>query len=190
MKSNPLVIEHTCPWWLLFLFDNPLRRLIHDPLQILGGYVQAGGVVLDVGCGMGYFTLGLARLVGNSGRVIAADLQEGMLRGLRRRAEQAGLMERIRLLRCSRERIGVEESLDFALAFWMVHEVRQPERFLGEILAALRPGGRLLVVEPLIHVPARTFEQMVMRAERTGFQVEDRPRVRASRAVLLRKEGG
>ena len=64
---------HTCPWWLLFTFDNPLRRLVHNPQEILRPYVERGDTVLDVGCGMGSFTLGLAELVGKDGRVIAAD---------------------------------------------------------------------------------------------------------------------
>ena len=77
---------HTCPWWLLFTFDNPLRRLIHDPEKILAPYVESGDAVLDVGCGMGYFSLGLAKLVGPEGKVIAADLQPQMLAGLKKRA--------------------------------------------------------------------------------------------------------
>jgi 2-polyprenyl-3-methyl-5-hydroxy-6-metoxy-1,4-benzoquinol methylase len=55
MKNN-FSIPHTCPWWLISTFDNPLRKLIHDPQQIsLPMFALA--TVLDVGCGMGYFSL-------------------------------------------------------------------------------------------------------------------------------------
>lgn len=189
MKSNPLTCTSTCPWWLLFTFDNPLRKLIHDPQQILGKYIQPGDRVLDVGCGMGYFTLTLAHLVGAVGSVTAADLQKEMLAGLRQRAARAGLLERIELLNSSPERIGVSAPLDFALAFWMVHEVRHPESFLQEIQAALRPAGQLFIVEPRLHVPGPAFEQTVALAQRLGFIITDRPSVRASRAVLLQKAG-
>ena len=74
-----------CPWWLCPTFDNPLRRLIQDPDRILAGLVQPGETALDIGCGMGYFSIPLARLIGPEGSVICVDLQEQMLAGVRRR---------------------------------------------------------------------------------------------------------
>jgi ubiquinone/menaquinone biosynthesis C-methylase UbiE len=187
MSSNILNKEHTCPWWLIATFDNPLRQLIHNPQQILGDYVKPGEIVLDVGCGMGYFTLGLAALVGPEGTVIAADLQEQMLTGLRKRAERIGLIERIQVHQSKPDQIGVLEQIDFALAFWMVHEVQDPVAFLGEIYTQLKPGGKMLIVEPKLHVSGKAFEQTVNQAKSLGFQVVDLPKVRASRAILVNK---
>jgi ubiquinone/menaquinone biosynthesis C-methylase UbiE len=180
----------TCPWWLIFTFDNIFRRLIQDPRTILGEYVRPGDVVLDVGCGMGYFTMELAELVGEEGKVIAADLQEQMLNGVRRRAKRTGLEERIQYHQSKPETIGVSEPVVFALAFWMVHEVRHPLSFFQEIYQLLEPEGKFLVVEPIIHVTEPNFERMTSLAEEAGFRVIDRPMVRASRAVLLQKQKG
>ena len=62
--------HHVCPWWLAYTFDNPLRRLIHKPEKIFDGLVQPGMTVMDVGCGMGYVTLGLAEIVGEGCRPV------------------------------------------------------------------------------------------------------------------------
>jgi ubiquinone/menaquinone biosynthesis C-methylase UbiE len=177
----------TCPPWLLFTFDNPLRKWIHDPQKILGSFVHAGDTVLDVGCGMGYFSLGLAKLVGEQGRVIAADLQPEMLAGLVKRAQRAGLQDRIQPHPCAPEKIGAAGPLDFALAFWMVHEVRARQAMLQEIYDLLKPGGHFLIVEPIIHVSGADFERTVALSKTAGFRVVDYPHVNVSRAVYLMK---
>jgi ubiquinone/menaquinone biosynthesis C-methylase UbiE len=58
---------------------HALRRLIHPPGRILGHHICPGDTVLDLGCGPGYFSLPLARMVGPGGTVIAVDVQEEML---------------------------------------------------------------------------------------------------------------
>lgn len=178
---------HTCPWWLLFTFDNPLRRLVHNGEKMLAPYVQPGDTVLDLGCGMGYFSLPLARLVGDGGKVLAVDLQPQMLEGLRRRAVRASLKDRIDLRLSAANQINLREPIDFALAFWMIHEVRQPSALLDQIRQALRPGGRLLLVEPILHVSLRRFERTLDAALNLGFNMLGRPQVSLSRAALLAK---
>ena len=78
---------------------------------------------------------------------------------------------------------------DFVLAFWMVHEVPDRPRFLGELAALLRPGGLLLVAEPILHVPAREVERTFDLARAAGLELLDRPRVALSRAGLFRRPG-
>jgi ubiquinone/menaquinone biosynthesis C-methylase UbiE len=177
-----------CPWWFCRAFDNPLRHLIHNPERILAGLVQPGQTALDLGCGLGYFSIPLARLVGAEGRVICVDLQEQMLAGVRRRAERAGVANRIRLHRAGPHGIGLAETADFALAFWMVHEVPDQAAFLAEVHGCLEPGGRLLIVEPRAHVGRAAFERSVKIACGVGFAPVARPDVALSRAAVLSSE--
>jgi SAM-dependent methyltransferase len=181
--------DGVCPWWLCYSFDNPLRRLIHNPVRLLEPYIKPGMTAVDIGCGMGYFTLGLAKLVGPGGRVIAVDLQEEMLAALYRRARKAGLADRIVLHRCRPDHLGVEESADFVLAFWMAHELKDKSRFFTQISAFLKPDGRLLLVEPKFHVIRSRFEQTVEACRAAGFRMLGEPAVALSRAVLMEKGG-
>jgi 2-polyprenyl-3-methyl-5-hydroxy-6-metoxy-1,4-benzoquinol methylase len=179
------MVEHVCPWWLAYTFDNPLRRLLHPPERVLGAWVRPGMTVLDVGCGIGHFSLGMARLVGPGGRVIAADLQERALAIVRRRARRAGLAGRVTTHRCGVDFCGAPGPVDFALAFWMLHETPSVERFCREIAGILAPAGRILVAEPRFHVDERQFEEEMGAATRAGLRIVERPTVRLSRAALL-----
>src|SRR5574341_1010831 len=179
--------EHrVCPWWLAYTCDTPLRRMLHDPEQILAGLVLPGQTVIDIGCGMGYFTLPLARLVGPGGRVIAVDLQEQMLRRVKKRAERAGLLSRIRLYQCGPDSLGLTDPADFILAFWMVHETADRPGFLRQVHALLKPGAQFLVAEPRVHVLASDVQKTVDLARGVGLDVVGEPRIGWSRAVLFR----
>jgi ubiquinone/menaquinone biosynthesis C-methylase UbiE len=174
-----------CSWRFAGLLDNPLRRLLHNPEKILGGLVKPGQTVVDLGCGPGFFSTALARLVGENGHVISVDLQPQMLDMVRRRATQLGLVSRIQFHQCPLDRIGIDQQVDFALAFWMVHEVPDTEAFLGEIRAFLKPDARFLLVEPKFHVTAADFRKTVDLACAVGMRPCAEPSIRISRAVLL-----
>ena len=178
--------QHVCPWWLCFTFDNVFRRIFHDPEKILSPYVNEGETAVDIGAGMGYFSIPLARLVGSGGSVIAVDTQERMLKAVHSRARKAGLDERIIAHLTTGDTIGITRKVDFVLAFWMVHEVTDRRRFLGEIRAMLKPDGLFLLVEPAMHVTRKTFEEMTLSAIEAGFVVQGSPRISLSQSLLLK----
>jgi ubiquinone/menaquinone biosynthesis C-methylase UbiE len=182
--------NHVCPWWAVaFTIDPPIRRWIHDPQKIVGPYVRPGMTVIDVGCGVGWFSIPMARMVGEHGKVIAVDLQPQMLAMLRRRAEKAGVSDRIETRPCEKNRLGLgDERADFALIFAMLHEVPDPGRLLGEVHGALKPGGKLLLAEPPLHVSRKKFAQEVAAAEQCGFRVVDRPRLRWTNGVVVGRD--
>jgi ubiquinone/menaquinone biosynthesis C-methylase UbiE len=189
MKIEKLKIRQpTCPWWFLFTFDNPLRKIYQDPLKILSPYINVGDTVVDLGCGMGYFSIPMAELVGERGKVIAVDLQERMLAGLRGRAEKTNLLKRIKTHRCAQDKIGISEEADFVLAFWMVHEVHNSRSFLEQIGVMLKAGGRLLIAEPYIHVSRIKFQEIESLLNETGFSILGSPTVGFSRSILVKKD--
>lgn len=180
--------DKVCPWWLAYTFDNPLRRFLHDPAALLGPYVKEGMTVADVGCGMGYFSVAMAKLVGREGSVIAVDIQQEMLNTLRKRAEKNGVAGKIRLVLASRDDVGIREGVDFILTFWMVHEVEDIPRFFRQVSSILKEQGKMLIVEPKMHVHRRKFQEILQHAREAGFQISEGPKVRMSRnAVLMKK---
>ena len=139
--------------------------------------IAAGMTVADIGAGSGYFTERLARLVGPSGHVYATDIQQGMLDLIQQRI--------------TRERIGnvslilgepanpklPERSLDLALMVDVYHELGDPQTVLAHIRRALKPGGRLVLIEykgedpaiPIIPSHKMTVAQAKLELEHEGF---------------------
>lgn len=179
--------NRVCPVERAGSLDNRFRRWFQNPWRILSPYVREGMTVLDLGCGPGFFTLDIARMVGGSGRVIASDVQEGMLRKLRDKIRGTELEERVILHRCQPGSIGVSESVDFVLAFYMVHEVRDQQRFFEEIGSVLKSSGQVLIVEPPFHVSRKAFGEVIRTARGVGLTPAEGPKVILSRTVILRR---
>lgn len=176
---------HVCPWQFAYLLDNFLRPLLHNPKKMFSPYVKPGMKALDVGCGRGFATLGLARLVGKTGTVVAADLQPKMLEMVNQRAMKAKLSERIKTHQCGRSSIGLSEKFDFILAFWMAHETPDPEGFLHEVYELLNPDGHFYLIEPKMHVSVEDFLDFLSQAESIGFNSKANPSVRLSRSAVM-----
>ena len=183
--------EHVCPWWIGYVLVSPIRRWIQDPQQLLRPYVWSGMTILEPGPGMGFFTVPAAQMIGEWGRVIGVDIQPRMLSSLRRRAARAGVAQRIETRLAQPDALGIDDlksSVDLILAIAVVHEMPSQETFFGEASAALKPSGRLLLVEPAGQVKANFFAKELESARRFGLVEKDRPQIRRSLAALLVKE--
>jgi ubiquinone/menaquinone biosynthesis C-methylase UbiE len=184
--------ERVCPWWIGYLLASPLRKWMgQDPFQILRPYVREGMTVLEPGPGMGFFTLPLAKLVGPQGRVIAVDLQPKMIASLKRRAAKSGLLSRIDTRVSAADTLSIDDlagRIDFTLAFAVVHEVPDLNKFFREVAIASKHNAKLLFAEPRGHVNDVKFEQEIGAAAAVQFTVAQRPVIRRSHAVLLVKD--
>jgi SAM-dependent methyltransferase len=179
-----------CPWWLGYFLAHPLRRWIHNPASILRPFVSEGMTVLEPGPGMGFFTVELARLVGPSGRVLAVDVQPRMLEGVRRRSGKAGLCDRVEARLAPGDGMGVHDlagKVDFVLAFAVVHELPDAERFFAEASTVMKQGSGLLLAEPRFEVPEHEFAETLQAVERYGLRVKYLPFIRWTWAAVLVK---
>jgi ubiquinone/menaquinone biosynthesis C-methylase UbiE len=183
--------ERVCPWWIGYLLASPLRRWLgQDPGEIVGPYVKAGMTVLEPGPGMGFFTLEMAQRVGETGRVVAVDVQPRMLAGLRRRAARANLSERIDARLAHNDSLALSDlanQIDFVLAFAVVHEMPSAARFFEEAARAMKPGACLLFAEPRGHVKPAKWEEEIALAAALGLRKLDEPPIRRSLAAVMQK---
>lgn len=179
--------NHVCPVEIAGLLDNLFRRWFQNPRKILHPYVKPGMTVLDFGCGPGFFTVDMAGMVGPHGRVIAADLQDGMLDKLKEKIRGTASEARITLHKCREDKIGLSEKVDFVLAFYVVHEIPDQKEFFIELKSGLLSGGQVLLVEPPFHVSKSAFQGMINTAQNTEFEVVKGPRWIFSKSVVLRK---
>lgn len=129
-------------------------------------------------------------MVGPSGHVIAVDVQPKMLAKLKRRAAKAGLADRLDIRLAAPDSMGLAglaNTVDFTLAFAVVHEFPDVARFFNEVAAASKPGAGLLMAEPTGHVKENEFQSELQAAASAGFSVIERPSIKRSQTALLRK---
>lgn len=143
---------------------------------------------IDIGCGMGYFSIALARMVGKNGTVIAVDIQQKMLNTLKTRAEKEGLSHRIKTVLCDEHHLNCDVHVDFALTFWMAHETPDEFNFFKQVHSTLKPSGKLLLAEPKTHVTSIEFNNTLSIAQESGFKLIESPKITFSRTAVFEKQ--
>jgi len=179
--------NRVCPVELANSLDSKIRRWLQNPQKILSPYVREGMKVLDVGCGPGFFSVELAKMVGAGGNVFSVDLQEGMLQKLRYKILGTPLENIIQLIKCEKDKIVVPEKVDFILAFYMVHEVPDKDKLFSTLKNILKDSGEILIVEPkLFHVSKKEFASTIKKAEAAGFNTAEGPKLPFSFSSVLK----
>lgn len=179
--------NRVCPVELANSLDSKIRMWLQNPQKILSPYVKKGMKVLDVGCGPGFFSVELAKKVGAEGKVYSVDLQEEMLQKLRDKIYGTPLGKIIQLIKCERDEINVPEKVDFILAFYMVHEVPNKDKFFTTLKNILNENGTLLIVEPkFFHVSKKEFATTISKAEAVGFNAAEGSKLPFSFSSILK----
>lgn len=163
-----------CPAWMSWLLENPFTRRVMDaPLLIQRAGLKPGMHVLDAGCGAGRITVEAAELIGETGEIIALDIQPAMLEKTRARAKQAGLDNVRFMLSALGENMLPENRFDRAFMVTVLGEIPNRQAALQEIAASLKPGGILSITEMLPDPHYQTIQTVRRLAHAAGL-VESR----------------
>ncbi len=141
--------------------------------------VKPGDVVCDMGCGNGFYTIKLAKLVGDRGKVIAVDIQREMLELLKDAAEQEKVANIETILGTVVDPKLPKESIDLVLLVDVYHEFSHPEQMLAAIRKSLKPTGRIALVEfraedpevPIKPLHKMSKEQIMKEFPPNGFKL-------------------
>ena len=163
------------PW-----LDRDEREAEEAPTRALNVIkVPPGATVADVGAGSGYFTERLSRLVGPGGRVYATDIQPGMLQLLEQRLARERLSNVTLILSQPDDPKLPEAAIDLALMVDVYHELGAPQTVLAHLRRALKPTGRLVLIEykgedpsiPILPSHKMTVAQAKLEVEHEGFRL-------------------
>jgi len=156
------------------------REKFEQPEKVLDALnIRPGMTVADVGAGNGYFTLRLARRVGETGRVFAVDVQQAMLDLLENNQKREGLKNIELVLNTPTDSRLPPAAVDLALLVDVYHELQQPEEMMASIRASLKPDGVLVLVEyrgedasvPIKPEHKMTVGQVLNEIEPMGFRL-------------------
>lgn len=163
--------------WLV----RPEREAEEQPEKALDALnLKPGMVVADIGAGVGYMSLRLAKRVGPSGKVYANDLQPEMLAKLRENAAKASVTNVVTVVGDVADPKLPANTMDLVLLVDVYHEFSQPQQMLRKIRETLKPDGRLVLLEyraedpsvPIIAEHKMTVAQVKAELEAEGFVLQ------------------
>lgn len=166
--------------------ESRLRLLLQNPGRILKGYIHPGMTVLDLGCGTGYFSLEIAKLLEKRGKVIAADVQKGMLDVLKHKSGYSELQNQIQIHNNLENTLNLTEKVDFIFAFYAFHEMKYLDSIIFELQELLTHETKVFISEQKFHVSKYTFNTIVQKMENIGLEIWKRPSIFISRTVIMK----
>ncbi len=167
---------------------SPLRKLQQNPQKILGPYITPGMKILELGPAMGYFSIPMAKITGNAGKVYCVDIQENMLFKLDERARKKDVSNIIESRLASQDSLNVSDiigKIDFTLLAYMVHEVSDQKKLFTEVAETMKKNAKVLFIEPRMHVKEKDWLNSLRIANESGFVLSRQILISGSRAFEL-----
>lgn len=163
------------PEFLANAIDNPLRRKIQPPGEMpLRHNVEPGMTVLEVGPGNGVYTLETARRAGHTGKVIAIDIEPGMIERVTRRAQVEGVANLEAKIANVHELPFDDGTFDAIYMITVIGEIPEPERALSEFHRVLKPSGTMAFSEALTDPDYPLARTLIRKAHRANFRLKKR----------------
>jgi ubiquinone/menaquinone biosynthesis C-methylase UbiE len=166
------VMGHEAAEWL----DRPEREEEEAPERMLDALkLKPGQAVADIGAGSGYLTFRLAKRVAPGGRVYAEDIQPEMLDIIRKKMKAAGVTNVQPILGTITDPKLPPRSIDLILLVDVYHEFDHPWEMTRAMARALKPGGRLALVEYRLedeNVPIKRLHRMSVKQARREMETQ------------------
>jgi ubiquinone/menaquinone biosynthesis C-methylase UbiE len=163
--------------WLV----RPERIQEENPDRMLSSLnIKKGAVVADIGAGVGYHTWRLSKIVGSGGKIIAEDIQPEMLAMLKKNIEDRKLSNVEIVLGTASDPKLPDNAVDLVLMVDVYHEFSDPGSMMAGIRRALKPQGRVVLVEfrkedpsvPIQPLHKMSIQQVRSELEPMGFKFE------------------
>jgi tRNA A58 N-methylase Trm61 len=177
-------MAHVCPSWLSFVLYNPVRKACTNRKEILDeSGITPGSVVLEVGSGNGFLTEVIAE---RAQKVVCVELQEGMIRKLKKRIQMFG--NKVEIMSGDIASLTPGDAFaDICLLYYTFHEVKNKPNAVKHISMALKINGTLSLYEPTVEVTKKDMQKSIELFERFGFQKEHERNSTFTRFVRLKK---
>jgi len=191
LRQPAPVFGHEHAEWL----ERPGREAAEKPDVVIEAMrLHRGSVVAEIGAGTGFFSRRLAHSVGPTGKVFAEEIQPEMLELLQKNAGEEGISNVVSVLGTETDPKLPNGQMDWILLVDVYHELQEPAPMLAKIREALKPGGRVALVEyraedasaSHISPPHRmSVEQILREWEPAGFQLVERIETLPSQHLLI-----
>lgn len=174
-----------CPSWLSFILYNPVRKALTDRSKVLDeSGITPSSVVIEIGAGNGFLTEAIAE---RAKKVVAVELQDGMVRKLMKRVRRFG--SRVEIVHDDIAKYDTAVDLaDVCLMYYSFHEISDQKEASVKISRAIKPGGILSIYEPAFEVKEEMMKKTIHLFESMGFKKELEQGGRFTRFARLKKE--
>jgi len=162
-REIALVMGHQAAGWL----ERPEREKEEDPAKLLAALeIKEGMTIADIGAGSGYHVFRMAPLVGEKGKILAVDIQKEMLDLMNAKAKKNNVKNVETILGTVKDPKLPENAVDLIIMVDVYHELEFPFEMTEKMVAALKPGGRIVFVEFRLEdakVPIKLVHKMTER---------------------------